>query len=71
MIANKARILRSETKRERTRRLGRCTGPHDDVPSRSQVDLDYKAPCVTCGKRVSITARGLYSHHKPARAKGE
>jgi hypothetical protein len=59
-----------ETPRERTQRLGRCTGPHDGAPAPGQVGLDYKAPCQTCGKRVTITVRGLYTHHKalPARA---
>lgn len=58
-----------ETPRERSRRLGRCTGPHDGGPVPGEVGLDYRAPCRTCGKRVAITVRGLYAHHRPEPAK--
>ncbi len=33
------------------------------------VGLDYKALCRTCGKRVSITVRGKYAHHKAQTAR--
>ncbi len=59
----------SETPRERTQRLGRCTGPHDGGPAPGDVGLDYKAPCRTCGRRVAITLRGRYAHHKRPVAK--
>ena len=58
-----------ETPRERTQRHGRCTGPHDGAPAPGEVGLDYKALCRTCGKRVSITVRGKYAHHKAQTAR--
>ena len=53
-----------ETPRERTQRLGRCAGPHDGAPAPGEVGLDYKAACCTCGRRVAVTVRGRYAHHK-------
>lgn len=53
-----------ETPRERAQRLGRCTGPHDGAPAPGEVGLDKRAPCCTCGRRVIITIRGRYAHHK-------
>jgi len=58
----KARLI--FTPRERIRLRGYCTGPEDGAPAPGQVGLDYKAPCCTCGKRVTITVRGRYTHHK-------
>lgn len=56
------------TPRERLRDRGYCTGPEDGGPAPGQVGLDLKAACCTCGKRVSVTVRGRYAHHKPAPA---
>lgn len=52
------------TPRERIERRGYCTGPFDGEPLRSDVAADNKARCCTCGRRVSITARGRYANHK-------
>lgn len=52
------------TPRESITRRGYCTGPVDGGPAPGEVGLDYKAPCCTCGRRVSITVRGRYAHHK-------
>lgn len=52
------------TPREKLVRRGYCTGPVDGGPAVGAVGLDYKAACCTCGKRVRITVRGLYAHHK-------
>jgi hypothetical protein len=57
-----------ETPRERTQRLGRCTGPHDGAPAPGEVGLDYKGACCMCGRRVAVTVRGRYAHHKRATA---
>jgi hypothetical protein len=53
-----------DAKRERITQRGYCTGPVDGAPAPGEVGLDYKAKCRTCGRRVAITVRGLYSHHK-------
>jgi hypothetical protein len=55
----------TETPRERTVRHGRCPGPHDGAPAPGDVGLDLRAPCCTCGRRVSVTPRGRYAHHRP------
>jgi hypothetical protein len=52
------------TPREAIERRGYCTGPVDGAPAPGQVGLDYKAACGTCGRRVRITVRGRYAHHK-------
>ncbi len=52
------------TPRERIEMRGFCTGPVDSAPAPGDVGLDYKAACRTCGRRVSVTARGRYAHHK-------
>jgi hypothetical protein len=56
----------TETPRERTQRHGRCTGPHDGAPAPGEVGLDYRSTCPTCGKRVAVTVRGRYAHHRRA-----
>ena len=56
------------TPRERAKMRGYCTGPEDGGPAPGEVGLDRKAPCCTCGRRVAITVRGRYSHHKPGPA---
>lgn len=43
---------------------GWCPWPHLVAPAADATKLDGKALC-PCGKRVRVTARGLYSHHKP------
>ena len=57
------------TPREKIERRGYCTGPVDGGPAPGEVGLDYKAPCRTCGRRVRVTVRGFYAHHK-AQKKG-
>lgn len=52
------------TPREAIVRRGYCTGPIDGGPRPGEVGLDYKAPCCTCGRRVGVTVRGRYAHHK-------
>lgn len=52
------------TPREKISRRGYCTGPIDGGPAPGEVGLDYKAACCTCGKRVRVTVRGRYAHHK-------
>jgi len=52
------------TPRERIRMRGYCTGPVDGAPAPGEVGADYRAHCRTCGKRVAITVRGRYAHHK-------
>ena len=58
------------TPRERIKMRGFCTGPVDGAPGGlGAVGADYRATCCTCGRRVRVTVRGLYAHHKP-KAKG-
>lgn len=52
------------TPREAIQHRGYCTGPVDGGPAPGEVGLDYKATCCTCGRRVRITVRGRYAHHK-------
>jgi hypothetical protein len=52
------------TPREAIQHRGYCTGPVDGGPAPGEVGPDYKAACCTCGRRVRITARGRYAHHK-------
>lgn len=52
------------TPREALESRGYCTGPVDGGPAPGEVGLDYKAACCTCGRRVAVTARGKYAHHK-------
>lgn len=59
----------NETAKERAIRVmatGWCPWPYVRVPLVGAVGLDYKAEC-PCGKRIRVTARGLYSHHKMQR----
>ncbi len=58
------RIRFQLTPREAIQHRGYCTGPVDGGPAPGEVGLDYKAACCTCGRRVSITVRGRYAHHK-------
>ena len=53
----------------RFRREGRCPFPIVRVPGIGEVGADYSATCL-CGKRVRVTVRGLYAHHRPARPVG-
>lgn len=55
------------TRRERILMRGYCTGPADGGPAPGQVGLDLRATCPTCGRRVSVTVRGRYAHHRPSR----
>lgn len=52
------------TPRETIERRGYCTGPVDGGPAPGEVGLDYKAACCTCGRRVKVTVRGRYAHHR-------
>lgn len=52
------------TPREAIQYRGYCTGPVDGGPAPGDVGLDYRATCCTCGRRVRVTARGRYAHHK-------
>jgi hypothetical protein len=47
------------------RSRGWCTGPLEGLPPIGSVGLDLKAACTKCGKRVRVTVRGKFSHHKP------
>jgi hypothetical protein len=59
------------TPREKIEIRGYCTGPDDGAPAPGEVGLDYRAACCTCGRRVRVTVRGLYAHHKaPVASKG-
>ena len=42
---------------------GWCGRPFLGVPPPGDVGLDGCATCL-CGKRVRVTKRGLYAHHK-------
>jgi hypothetical protein len=44
---------------------GWCPWPYLRTPVPGDVKLDGKALC-RCHKRVRVTARGLYAHHKMA-----
>ena len=52
------------TPREAIQYRGYCTGPVDGGPAPGEVGPDYRAACCTCHRRVRITARGRYTHHK-------
>jgi hypothetical protein len=54
----------TEYRRARLRARGFCTGSVDSVPVPGDVDAGKRAACALCGKRVAVTVRGLYSHHK-------
>jgi hypothetical protein len=49
------------------RHTGRCKGPYVDLPPIGSVGPDLKANCTMCGKRVRVTVRGLFSHHKASK----
>jgi len=56
---------------ERMRRYydQRCKGSGSPAPVPACVDLNYAAPCSSCGRRIKLTARGLYATHlKPGRS---
>lgn len=58
-------MIRSwRTPREAIQHRGYCTGPVDGGPRPGEVGPDYKAACCTCRRRVRVTARGRYTHHK-------
>jgi hypothetical protein len=63
------RWVRTMTASERLKARGYCTGPAESVPAPGEVDGDIKANCHRCGKRVTVTFRGLFVHHKPAFAR--
>lgn len=52
------------TPREAIQYRGYCTGPVDGGPAPGEVGPDYRAPCCTCHRRVRVTTRGRYAHHK-------
>lgn len=52
------------TAAERVQARGWCLGGVD-VTSPGDVGLDKRANCPRCGKRVAVTVRGLFAHHKP------
>lgn len=58
------------TPREWTIAQGRCPAPHDRSPYPGSVGADKRAACPLCGKRVAITARGKYAHHKRRAGEG-
>jgi len=57
-------MTRVLTAREAIQIRGYCTGPVDGGPAPGEVGLDYKAACCTCHRRVRVTARGRYAHHR-------
>jgi hypothetical protein len=58
-------MIRSwHTPREAIQYRGYCTGPVDGGPAPGEVGPDYKAACCTCHRRVRVTTRGRYAHHK-------
>lgn len=50
----------------RFRGEGWCPYPLISSPAVASVFADYKATCA-CGKRVSVSANGLFFKHKPSR----
>lgn len=48
---------------------GWCHFPKLGVPAPGEVGLGFKATC-KCGKRVSVTVRGLLARHKRASKSG-
>lgn len=52
------------TPREAIQYRGYCTGPVDGGPAPGEVGPDYRAKCCTCHRRVRVTVRGRYAHHK-------
>jgi hypothetical protein len=46
-------------------KIGWCPFPKLGVPAPGEVGLGFKATC-RCGKRVSVTVRGLLARHKRA-----
>lgn len=56
------------TPREAIVYRGYCTGPVDGGPAPGDVGTDYKAACCTCARRVRVTVRGRYAHHKASEA---
>lgn len=47
-----------------------CNYPRRCVPAPGEVGVGFKATC-PCGKRVSVTVRGLFWRHKQQRYVGE
>ena len=45
------------------RRVRWCNYPRSRVPAPGEVGAGFKATCL-CGKRVSVTVRGLFWRHK-------
>lgn len=45
------------------KRNQRCLHPAMACPPPGAVGLDKKADCPVCGRRVKVTARGLYARH--------
>jgi len=63
-MTNRWRARFGLTPREALVHRGYCTGSEDGVPVPGDVGLDLKAACCTCKRRVRVTARGRYAHHK-------
>lgn len=57
-------MTRRHTPREAIQHRGYCTGPVDGTPASNRVGPDNRVACCTCGRRVSVTARGHYVHHR-------
>jgi hypothetical protein len=49
---------------------GWCNYPKRCVPAPGEVGAGFKATC-PCGKRVSVTVRGLFWRHKAMRASAD
>lgn len=54
------------TPAERAKARGFCLGGTGFLAPIGSVGADYRSDCTTCGRRVSVTARGRFAHHKPA-----
>lgn len=63
-MTRRTRYEIERTQRDRIIARGFCLGPLNGAPAPGQVGLDLRAPCITCGRRVAVTKRGLFSHHK-------
>lgn len=54
-------ILDEVIRKERHEAL--CSGPKMRTPPPGGMGLDKRVACVVCGRRVKLTARGLYARH--------
>jgi len=55
------------TAMERARMRGYCTGGAGYLAPIGSVGADKKADCSVCSKRVAVTVRGHFAHHKAKR----